>query len=223
VNTFDLIAESIRDEWIDLPVEPVMNVCAITGAEDVPCVPANKLFSGNFVGYNELAVPESKYVSVNAYQALKYRPQRGSSWIVSREYGFQRLRRIEVRPYILKGIDSKCWSAYVTTSYKKHGAFRGTINTENFGIWRFDDIHIDCSDSVLVNDWYNTLNTYLHFGINRIVLETAVLTPWAIKHVGIVECFRFMKWAKYKYKSALYQFLCYLLPSQEEIKNEKDV
>lgn len=220
MNVFDLIAESVRDEWKELPCNPVYETCAVTGLDNVQCVPANKCFSGTFVGYNELACPDSGWVSVNAYQALKYKPERASSWIVSKEHGFRKLRRIEVRPYVLKGIDSECWAGYVTTSYKKHGAFRGTINNRRYGVWRFDDIHIDCSDGKKVNDWYNILNGYLHAGISRPVLESVMLSPWSAKKAGVRECASFIDWASDKYKSALYQFICYLLPSQEEIKNE---
>lgn len=220
MSAFNLIADAIRDEWIPLPCEPVEGTCAVTGRTNVPCVPMKKSISSNFVGWNELAAPWTGLVSVAAYQALKYKPERTSSWLVSKEHGFQKLRRIEVRPFVLNGVNSNEWCGYVTTSYKKHGAFRGVINRSQYGIWRFDDVLVDCSESVKIKEWWEKLDRFIRLGISRTCLELGDIDQWAIKNAGLLECYNFMKWSQDKNRDPLYKFLCYLLPSKAEIKEE---
>lgn len=219
-TAFDLIAESIRDEWVKLPCEPVEGTCAVTGRTRMLCIPIKKAISGNFVGWNELADPNSDLVGITAYQTLKFRPERSSSWVVSKEDGFRKLRRVEVRPLVLDGVDSQEWSGFVTTSYKKHGAFRSTVNNSRYGVWRFDDMRVDCSNIEKVKQWWDILNGYIHKGISRNCLERGDIDQWAVKKVGPLECYNFTKWANPRSTNPLYRFLCYLLPSQEEIKNE---
>jgi hypothetical protein len=78
----------------------------------------------------------------------------------------------------------------------------------------------DCRNIVKVKEWYDVLNKTLHNEIGRSVIETLDITPWLINKVGLKIWFEFEKWARPKYMSALYKFLCYLLPSKEERNNE---
>jgi hypothetical protein len=218
MSIFDLISDSIKDDHILLPVEPVENICAVTG-ELRPCIPRKKLFGSNFISYHIFNSPLSDFVGTNVFQTLKYRPERASSWVVTPKI-FTKLKRIEVRPLVLYGVNSQRWSGYVTTSYKKHGAIGNVINNSKFGVWKFDDLLIDCSDSEKVLGWYNKLNYFLHKGLSRPVLESGQLNQWGAKQAGIEVCRNFLYWIKDKKTDPLYKFLCYLLPSQEEIKNE---
>jgi len=79
-------------------------------------------------------------------------------------------------------------------------------------------IDVDCRDASKVQAWYDTMNAALHAGIGRPVIESLRCSAWLMHKVGITTWLNFEEWARPKCKSALYQLLCYLLPSQEEIK-----
>jgi len=203
---------------IDLPSEPVEWTCSITG-EKTLCIPRKCLFSSNFTEQPKLQCPESQFVSVKAYQALKYKKERMSSWIATKDK-FTLLKRLDVRPLVLSGTGSELWAGWVTTSYKKHGAFRTRINTACQAMWAFDEMLIDCSDLEKVNNIYNQLVVYLKKGFSRTTLETLTCPGFVIIRTGLKEWLELEHWAKPIYKSNLYKFLCYLLPSQDELKAE---
>jgi hypothetical protein len=152
--------------------------------------------------------------------ALSYKWERMSCWLCD-GVTFDRLQRTDFRPLILNGVDRDLWTAYITTSYKKHGALNASVNNKSFGVWRFENLTVDASDKAKVNDWYNTLNEYLHIGFGRTVLESLDCSPFVMQKYGVDKWIKFQSWAKDKYQSPLYQLLCYILPSQEEIKAEK--
>lgn len=220
-NIFTLISGVIKDEWIELPTKPAMGICAVTGKKTL-CIPRGKLMSSNFTAQPILSCPSSNFISIEAYQTLKYRPERMSSWIVSKKE-FKKLKRVDIRPFVLNGVQEKTWAGYVTTSYKKHGALKAVINHGRRAIWAFDEALVDCSDKEKVNSWYNRLVAELKKGFGRTTLETLYCPPYILRKVGMIKWIEFETWAKSKYKSNLYKFLCYLLPSQAELKEQKGI
>ena len=218
MNIYQLIANSIKPHWVDLPETPVMEICAFTG-EKTLCISRKKVLSSAFTEQPVLACPESQFVSVETFQALKYPKERKSSWLVN-EKEFKLLYRLDVRQYVLNGVESAIWAGWATTSYKKHGALRTPINTGEKAVWAFNDILVDCSDNQKVNHTYNKLTNYLKAGLSRNTLETLDCPVFVLKKLGIKIWLDFHDWAKSEYKSNLYKFLCYLLPSQEELKAE---
>jgi len=216
MNIYKLISDSIKDIHIELPAEPVEETCSVTG-ENTFCIPRKKLFSSNFTEQPKLQCPGSQFVSIEAYQSLKYKKERMSSWIATKDK-FTPLKRLDVRPLVLSGTGSDIWAGWVTTSYKKHGAFRARINTVGQVIWAFDEMLVDCSDIKDVNNIYNQLVMYLKKGFSRTTLETLTCPGFVILRAGLQQWLEVEAWAKPLYKSNLYKFLCYLLPSQDELK-----
>jgi len=215
MHTINLISEGIKSEWQPLPEETKKEYCAITG-ELTDCISRSYVISTDFTAQSGLSLPNSKFMSVDAFQALKYKWERMSSWYVD-ESGFYRMQRIDARDKILSANYGKIWSGYITTSYKKHGALRTIVN-QNSAIWLFENFLVDCSDNKKVNDLYNELVDWLKIGIWRTSIETLDLQPGILKQVGYRQWIDFYEWAKDKYKSPLYQFMCYFLPSKEELK-----
>lgn len=146
------------------------------------------------------------------------RPERMSSWFCDGET-FTELNRIGVRHKVFQKETSKIWSAYATISYKKHGSLLATVNTGSQRFWLFEERIVNCSDMKQVNVWWEKLNTALYAGIGRMVLESLECPPYLMQKVGLLNWIDFEQWARPKYLSNLYAFLCYLLPSQEEMKN----
>jgi hypothetical protein len=72
---------------------------------------------------------------------------------------------------------------------------------------------------VRVAEWWHILNLALRDGFGRTILENLECPPFVIRKAGIKKWLEFERWAKPKHQSAVYSFLCYLLPSQEELKN----
>ena len=216
MNIYKLISDAIKDLRAPLPVEPKQAICAVTG-KDCLCVPRKKLFSPKFTEQPNLICPKSQFVSIDVYQAIKYKKTRMSSWLaVPGE--FRLLKRIDVRLLVLSGVNSDVWAGWVTTTYKKHGTTRARLNHIGQAIWAFDETLVDCSNNEKVNEIYNQLVVYLKKGFSRTSLETLSCPGFVIMRAGLQEWLELGKWAKPLYKSNLYKFLCYLLPSQIELK-----
>jgi len=222
MHVASLIASALSDkDKRSLPCDPVEAVCAITGLQGL-CVPRKKAIGANFTALDAFAGQNSDFVSVDVWWSLKYKWQRMSSWWTDGDEMYL-LRRTDVRPLVLGGVPTRQpWAGYVTTSYKKHGFLIARVNTGTRALWAFDDVLIDCSDRERVNAWYNHLNGFLRAGIGRPALLTPdTVSPYLIAKVGLAVYMDCMKWARGKMHSPLYQFLVYLLPSQEELKAEK--
>lgn len=202
-----------------LPCEPVEGICVVTGVYG-PSVPRKELFGKSFTNLDLLARPDSDMVGIEAYQALKHPSERKNSWFCDGKT-FRKLTRIEVREMVFAESLPERWIGYATTSYKKHGALRTPINTGNSRLWLFEMRVVDCTDMKKVKAWWSTLNTYLRLGFGRSILETLDCPPYLIQKIGLGHWLGLHSWARDKYQSGLYQFLCYLLPSQEELKNER--
>ena len=224
MHPVSLIASAIKQgkECPALPYKSIQTeaVCAITGMR-VPCIPRKELIGKSFTNHDALAAPHSEYVGVDAYLALKYKWERMASWFCD-GITFERLNRQGVRAKVFQKAMPTQWAAYATTSYKKHGALHARVNTGGRRIWLFEMRLADLSDRNQVDEWWRALNAALRAGIGRSVLESLDCPPFLVGKVGLKTWMEFERWAQPKYQSATYAFLCYLLPSQEELKLESN-
>jgi hypothetical protein len=213
----NLISSAIigHEDRPELPCESVEGVCAFTGLRG-QCVPRKKLLGKSFTNGDMLARPESDMVSVDAYYALKFKWERMNSWFTD-GITFERLTRQDVRVKAFQAEMPEQWSGYATTSYKKHGALNTKVNTGEGRVWLFEMRLVDCTDMAKVNEWWSVLNTALRDGLGRSVLESVECPPSVMSKVGLKTWIEFESWARPKFLSSLYAFLCYLLPSQKEI------
>lgn len=220
MHTVNLIASAIAQdpEKAVYTGETIQGICAVTGVYD-SCIPRKELLGKSFTNGDLLAAPESNLISLDALHTLTYKWERASSWYCDGER-FIRLDRKGVRSMVLTAQYSKHWSGYATTSYKKHGSLFTKVNTSGRIIWRFEMRNADCTDHKRLFDIWTRLNTELRGGIGRSILESLDCPPFLIKKFGIQRWMEFEQWARPLYQGALYQFLCYLLPSQEELKLE---
>jgi hypothetical protein len=218
----NLIGQAIKDlpDCPELPCDPVIGICTVTGIE-TECVPAKTVFGTSFTNTDILARPDSAFISVGAFRALKYRPER-SAWFCSWQDGFESLTRIAIREKVFQPNMPDIWAAYATTSYKKHGSLKTKINTGNKRVWLFEEKFVDCTDMQKVNEWWKVMIQAQQDSISRPIIESLQCAPYIIKIIGLPVWMKFYDWAQDKYKSSLYQFLCYLLPSQEELKRDND-
>lgn len=213
MHTVNLIASAIRKDSI-LPQNIESGICCVTGQEG-DCILRSEIFGKSFTNLDLLKAPDSNFIGIDAYLVLSYKWERYSLWWCDGKE-FKRPNRTEVREMVLDGVDAKNWAGYVTTSYKKHGALVAKVNYGNRGIWRFEMKDVNCRDGEKVNEWYSILVKALYDNIGRTVLETLDCSAWLIGKIGLEKWIIFEQWARPKYQSALYQFLCYLLPSKEE-------
>ncbi len=217
-----LIYSAVHSDDPDYPVIPEKTepgICAVTG-EECETVPRTKLLGKSFTDGALLAAPGSDRVGVGAYVAMKYKWERMSSWICDGRT-FTRLDRIGVRDMLFTEPPDRPWCAYATTSYKKHGGLRAVVNGDCRRVWLFETRLVDCTDMEKVNRWWDRLNAALRSGIGRAILETMVCPSHVMRRVGIRSWMEFEVWASPRHRTALYSFLCYLLPSQQELKAEK--
>ncbi len=221
MHAVDLIAKHVpADELLPLPSAPRYELCCVVG-EHRDCIERRHVIKKSFTAGATLKAPASQWASVQAYHALAYRPERQSSWMVSRDGGFRKLTRVEVRQAALYDpLPDSPWAGYATTSYKKHGSLITPVNTGDRRAWVFEERLADLTDPVRVTDWWDRLNAALRAGIGRSVLETLMCPPFVIKICRPDTWLEFRDWARDKYQSSVYQFLCYLLPSQEELRSE---
>lgn len=223
MHAVDLIATGIPEDDPDrrpLPCEPVDATCAVTGAY-APCVPRKHVIKSAFTNHDLLRCPDSGYVSVHAYTALTYKWERMSSWIAV-PGRFARLDRVGVRNAVLSPPGSVPWAAYATTSYKKHGALWAPVNGPGQCRWRFEGVTVDLSDRGAMHSTWTRLNGMLRAGFGREVLETLECPPYLLAKGDVRAWLEFRRWARPRYRGPLYQFLCYLLPSQEELRQEAE-
>lgn len=219
MHVVNLIASSIKEtEKEQLPCEPQKGICAITGQETL-CIPRKEVFGKNFTNGDLFSCPQSNMISVDAYHALKYKWERYSSWFCDGKT-FYKLDRLGVREKVFEPNMPDVWAAYATTSYKKHGALNAKVNTNKNRVWLFEMRQVNLTNMEIVIDWWTNLNDFLRAGFGRSIIETLECPAFVMGKVGMKKWLEFEKWARPKYLSSLYAFLTYLLPSQEELKNE---
>ena len=220
MHTVELIYKALpkeESEWLTDVAVP--GICCVTG-EKLLTIDRKKILGNSFTGWGLLAAPRSDRISVEAAIALKYKPERMSSWFCDGET-FTKLDRIGVREKVFQEDMPTQWAGYATTSYKKHGSIMAPVNVLNQRVWLFETRLVGLSDMDKVEDWWHNLNKILRAGFSRPVIESLECPPYVMRKQGMREWMDFEAWARPRFKSALYAFLCYLLPSQKELKDEQ--
>ena len=228
MHAVNLISSAVRGKGdFDIPVDISYGVCAVTGQYG-PCLPRGYVIPSSNCDQPWFAAPQSNLVGVDVWIAWNYgylkdgskrktRFERQSCWWCDgRE--FKQIKRLDIRRLVLDGSPSSPWSMWVTTSYKKHGSIRAPVNIGRRGVVAFEERIVDVSDEGRVHRWWNTLLCIRKRGVSRFNIE--LLECPRLDVIGIGEWIDFDRWARPRYKSALYALLCYLLPSNEEIKKE---
>lgn len=232
MHTANLIAQALGSMGLlrEPPCRPEPHVCAVTGQE-CACLPWTEVIGDNFTDAQRLAAPHSPWVSVDVWQVWMHgfrtgndkkrdkRPERMSSWFVTPER-FEMLDRQGVREKVLAANLPPLWAGYATTSYKKHGSLVAPINSTGRRVWAFEQRRVDLSDYEDTMTLWNELNRMLRMGFWRSILETLDCPTHIARDHGWREWFEFMEYATPRHLSAQYAFLCYLLPSQKELKSE---
>lgn len=219
MHAVELIAQAIAADDPDRPQvdgDTRPGVCCLTGAQ-ADTVPRKDVLGPSFTEGALLAFPASDRIGVSAAIALKYKWERMSSWICDGRT-FLRLDRIGVRNAVLSAPPDQPWCAYATTSYKKHGALRAPVNTHNRRLWVFENasVDLDAVDAL----WPRLLHARTN-GVPRPVLETLDAGSTVMRAYGVREWLDLEDWARPNLRTAAYAFACYLLPSEDELKNER--
>jgi hypothetical protein len=155
-------------------------------------------------------------VHTNPAKQRDLRPLQQSSWICDGE-AVMPLDRQAVRRHVLDGVVAAQWAGYVTTSYKKHGVLRAPVNTGRRQVWLFELLLVDCSDRPAVASMWERLRVAQDAGIPRPLIESLDIAPAYMAKIGWRLWRDFEVWARPRYRSPLYLFLTYLLPSREEM------
>lgn len=229
MHAVNLLAMACPDEWREpLPQEPIDGICCLTGQQGLT-IKRSEVFGPSFTEFEIFKVPESDRVGVDVWHAFragyfaaegkqrKKKPEvmacwwtDGATWIET--------NKVKIRDLVFNGSGSRPWAGWVTTSYKKHGSTRAPVNRSEFGVWGFDESLVDCSDIDLVNEWHARLRQAQDAGINRTVIETLNIPVFVYNKIDQQEWLSFRAWAINKVEKSLYKFLCYLLPSHDELK-----
>jgi len=225
-----LIARHVGTEVDTSELQIQRDICCLTGLE-TDCVPVKQLITSSFTDGARFRAPSSAWIGLDVYQSWKYGfrgegkkqyfcPERMSCWYVDDSQFQYQINKIRIRDVALKG-GVPPWAMWVTTSYKKHGSLRATLNNKLFGRVAFDNVVADCSDSIKTLEWYSRILDIQSKGFNRFILESLDCPVHVLKKNDHKEWDVFYRWAKPIYMSPLYKFLCYLLPSKEELNAEE--
>jgi len=235
MHATDLITACLtNDQKEPLPEAAQNGICCVSGAE-TETIARKHLFGSNFCDLNLLACPESPRVGVNVWYAFQFgaygvdaesgeakkrkkKPEMQACWWTDGET-FRETGKAQIREMVLRGTTSKHWAGWVTTSYKKHGALRSPVNGTPFGSWGFDDLLVRANNQAAVLEIWRKLRDAQNNGIGRTGIETLDIPIPIMLKIGMTFCNDFLTWAQPRYQSPLYQFLSYLLPSQDELKN----
>lgn len=145
------------------------------------------------------------------------RPEANQCWVCT-PTKFSVIKRQEVRKIVLEGMHEKPWAIWVTTSYKKHGSLRARVNNDWRGFVAFDELLVDCRGADAVQYWAR-MTAAQNQGIWRSMQETIDCPPGMVMKIGLENWLSFERWARPRFRSPLYQLMCYLLPSKEEMAN----
>ncbi len=220
MHAVDVLAASMDRNCPDFPSIPAdidHGVCCLTG-ETGPTTNRANVVKPSFTRNDLLRAPSSRRASVNAYLALNYKWARMSSWICD-GHTFTRLDRVGVRNAVFGDLPTTPWIGYATTSYKKHGVLLTPVNSGMRRVWVFENEVVDLTDTDRRNEWWRILGAALRSGIGRSVIESLDCPAFLIRQVGLQTWVEFESWARPKYRTALYRLLCYLLPSQDELRS----
>jgi hypothetical protein len=217
MTAIDLIAAALPPE--SPPETPEEGVCCVTGAT-CATVHRKHVIKPSFTNLDLLRAPDSDRAGVAAWRVMNHTPARQSLWLCD---GTERqlLKRMDARALVLGGVDAAQWAGYVTTSYKKHGALRAPVNSGGRQVWLFEMRVVDCSARADVADAWARLRAAQDAGIPRPLIEHLDIAPGYMGKIGWRVWREFDTWARPRMHSPLYDFLTYLLPSQEELRNAK--
>jgi hypothetical protein len=215
MTAIDLIAAALPPE--PPPEAPEDGVCCVTGARGLT-VSRALVIKPSFTNLDLLRAPDSDRAGIAAWRVLNYDYERKSSWACNGQT-FERLDRKGVRNHVLSREESPLPCAfYATTSYKKHGALRAPANSTGKRVWLFETRLVDCSDMAAVSAIWARLRAAQDEGIPRPLIEHLDIAPGYMAKIGWRVWRNFEAWARPRRRSPLYEFLTYLLPSQDELK-----
>lgn len=238
MHASDLIASALTEAQKEpLPETAQQGICCVTG-NLTDTIARKHLLGYTFLDLNLLAAHDSPRIGVNVWYAFKFgdygidketgelkkrkkTPECMACWWCDGQ-SFIEMTKPKIRDMVLRGTTAKNWAAWVTTSYKKHGSLRSKVNNQPFGFWGFDDLQVDASDRAKVLIIWKKLRTAQAKGIGRSYMETLDIPVNVMQKLGLILCNDFVLWAHDYYQSPLYQFLLYLLPSQDELKGGYD-
>ncbi len=216
MTAIDLIAKAL--EYQEPPETPVEGICCVTGIM-CPTINRRHVIKPSFTRRDLLHCPTSDRAGVSAWLVLGHKWERMSSWTCD-GLEFVRLNRVGVREKVLQEADTERQTAnYATTSYKKHGALLAPVAQAGKRVWLFEERIVDCSDRNLVQSIWGRLRTAQDAGIVRPLIESLDISPGYMGKIGWRLWQDFERWARPLMRSPLYQFLTYLLPSKEELRN----
>lgn len=223
MHAVNLIANAVRNMGQCPPFPALIEdgICAVTG-QDGPCLPRSACIPVTNCDQPWFAAPGSNLVSVDVFVAWNYgyrktggkrdvRPERQKCWWTDGKT-FDEIDRDRIRAMVFNGSPRTPWAAWVTTSYKKHGSIRARVNHRPFGLWAFEERLVDCSNRDEILAWWEQIRGAHISGIGRQAIETLQL-PGYLKPADLPAWLTFEKWARPRYQSALFAFLCYLLPA----------
>jgi hypothetical protein len=238
LHATDLIALALTEAQKEpLPEPAQQGICCVTG-NLTDTIARKQLLGTTFLDLNLLAAHDSPRVGVNAWYAFKFgdygvdketgeqkkrkkTPEVMACWWCDGQQ-FMEMTKPKIRDLVLRGTIAKQWAGWVTTSYKKHGSLRAKVNNQPFGFWGFDDLQVDARDRDKVLEIWEKLRTAQNNHIGRSYMENLEIPVSIMNKLGVSMCINFLQWARHYYQSPLYQFLLYLLPSQDELKSGYD-
>jgi hypothetical protein len=226
MTVIDLIAAALPPETP--PESPVEGVCCVTGAT-CQTISRKHVIKPSFTNLDLLRAPDSDRAGVAAWRVLGHtapnpgkkrdkRPLQQSHWLCDGQT-VEYLDRQGVRRYVMDGVTTPQWAGYATTSYKKHGPLLATVNAGGRAVWLWETRLVDCSDRAAVTDTWARLRAAQDAGIPRPLIEHLDIAPGYMAKIGWCVWREFETWARPRMLSPLYQFMTYLLPSQEELRN----
>jgi hypothetical protein len=88
-------------------------------------------------------------------------------------------------------------------------------------MWLFETRMVDMTNWDHSKDVWRRLREARMLGVPRSCIESVTPPDNVIAKMGLHWWLAFERWALPLHKSAIYAFMCYLLPSQEELASEK--
>lgn len=227
MEAVDLIYNALPK--IDPPEEPKEGTCCVTGAT-CQTIARKHGIAPSFTNLDILRAPDSSRIGLPAWRAITYTvpgkegkmrdpaPLRQSHWVCDGKT-LTLLDRVGVRNLVLSDEPvAPVWAGYATTSYKKHGVLLCPVNTGMRRTWLWETRRVDCSDMDAVKDHWRRLRAAQNAGIPRPLIESLEISPGFMAKIGWRVWHEFYTWAFPRRNAPLYQFLTFLLPSQEELK-----
>lgn len=227
MNAVELVYRALPAE--EPPESPQDGVCCVTG-DYGPTIARKHAISQTFTNLDILRAPNSDRVGLPAWRAITYTtpnegkkrelaPLRQSHWMCDGK-SLTTLDRVGVRNLVLASDPpAPTWAGYATTSYKKHGVLLAPVNVGSRRVWLWETRLVDCSNVQQVQDTWARLRAAQDAGMPRPLIEQLDISPAFMAKIGWRVWQEFYRWAFPRRNAQLYQFLTFLLPSQEELKN----